>query len=688
MTPLLRRSLCTVILVPAFLSESLAQEVAQTLALPPITVFANPLNPSLFEYGKPVSVMGEEEIQSRLESTLGETIGLEPGVRSSFFGPGASRPIIRGFGGDRVRILKNGITTGDVSDISEDHAVIADPMQATQIEILRGPETLLYGSSAIGGAVNVTDDSIPEEALGKPFEGRILGQLGDAADDERTFGAKLRAQSGSFNWHLSGFSRETEDYEIPGFSESSQLRDQEPHDLGNEVTSGKVGNTATDTWGATAGGSYIWDRGFLGMSAGGFESDYGIPGHAHNGEDGGERGEENVRIETQQFRIDMRGRVDKVSDALESVKFRLGYAAYEHNELEGMEVGTQFERDAVEGRLEFLHAPIADISGVAGMQLLFDDFSALGEEAFLTPTETWQPALFLYEEYALLDNVRLGFGGRAEYVRHSPNMISSQDFMPFSVSAGPGWDLTGEGDYSIGLTFAFTERAPNSSELFADGPHVARQIFEIGDSGLGKESSWGVDLVLRKNSGVFQASLTPFYQGFSNFINLSGTGLENEGFPVFVYEQADVYFWGFEAESSLHLGELFDSEPHAFSLEHQIDFVQAKNNDSGGYLARIPPLRNILRARYAYNETIQALVECVLVEAQDDVAQFELPTDSYALVNAEISAKLTIFDQQILRFFIRGTNLTDDEARVHSSFLKDLAPLRGRSLLLGVAFQL
>lgn len=707
-------------------------------ALPPVTISANPLNPSLLEYGKPLSVMGEEEIQSRMEPTLGETVRLEPGVRSSFFGQGASRPVIRGFAGERVRVLKNGVTTGDVSDISEDHVVVADPMQAEQIEILRGPETLLYGSGAIGGAVNVTDDSIPETPLGKPFEGNVLGQLGDSADNERTLGVKFRGEQGHFNWFASGFVRETDDYEIPGFAESSRFREMEEmehdhrhevehvgemheddHDLdhehehehedehgheGEEEVRGKLENSDTETWGATAGGSYVWDKGFFGLSVSGFGSDYGVPGHVHaEGEEHGhgeeeEHGEEehedehhhelgeeeDVRIEAEQLRVDMRGRVDDVSEAIESIKFRVGLADYEHDEIEGGSIGTTYERDTVDARVEFLHAPISGLSGAVGFQLLYDDFSALGDEAFLMPVETWTPALFLFEEAEVSDSLDFRFGGRVEAVSHDPEGQSSEDFVPFSVSAGPVWDPTGEGDYSVGLTFAYTERAPNAVELFSEGAHLARQIFEIGNSDLDKEASWGVDLSVRKNDGVVTGAFTPFYQGFSNYINLAGTGAEDEGLPVFAYEEIDAYFWGFEFESALHLEELFDMGPHAVSLEYQADYVRARNEDVSGNIPRIPPLRNIVRARYNFRDAFEALIEGVFVEEQDDLAEFEIPTDSYTLLNTEASVKLPFLKEKDLRLFARGTNLTDDEARVHSSFLKDLAPLRGRAFLFGL----
>ncbi|MCO6429269.1 MAG: TonB-dependent receptor [Deltaproteobacteria bacterium] len=661
--------------------------------LPEITVTADPLSTGLLDYGKPVSVLDEIEIGRRSGTTLGDAVGLEPGVHSSSFGQGASRPVIRGFAGERVRVLKNGITTGDVSDISDDHVVAADPLQADQIEVLRGPETLLYGSSAIGGVVNVTEESIAELPLGKPFEGEILTQFGNSADNERTFAAKLRAESGPFNWYLSSFSRESDDYEIPGFAESSALMAIEEQEAGHEGDGhderikGKVPNTATDSWGTTGGASYVSDYGFFGISFSGFSSDYGIPGHVHHDEEEAgdeEEHSESVRIEADQKRIDLRGRADGVNEAIDSVKFRFGFTDYEHDEIEGGQVATHFVRDTMEGRLELLHAPIGGVQGAVGLQFLYDDLAAIGDEAFITPTETWAPALFLFEKLPLSERLDLHLGGRVESVTHDPELLNPKNFVPFSLSFGPVLDLGGEGEYTLGLTSSYSERAPSSIELFADGPHLARQIFEVGDSGLDKESAWGVDLVIRKNRGFFQGALTPFYQQFSNYLNLASTGEERESLPLFQYEEIDAYFWGFEWESSLHFGEFIDSGPHELVLEHQLDYVKGRNEDQKDHLPRISPLRNVIRARYNHAERLEALIEGVIVNEQDDTAAFEIPTDSYTLLNAELGLELPSWQGAALKLFVRGTNLTDEEARVHTSFLKDLAPLKGRSFLFGL----
>jgi iron complex outermembrane recepter protein len=704
LNPLLFRCSLTALLGVISSDPCSAQETLENLPLR-VVISGTPRKQSLLEYGKPASVMNEREVESRTASTLGETIRLEPGVRSSFAGNGASRPIVRGFGGDRVRVLKNGVLTGDVSDMSEDHVVVADPMQAKQIEILRGPETLLYGSGAIGGAVNVADDSIPEESLGKPFKGSVLSQFGDSADNEKTAGVKFRAETGGLNWYFSGFARTTQDYEIPGSAESSRLLEAEGEE---PADSGKLFGSDTETWGSTVGASHVFDNGFVGVSVSGFGSDYGVPGHAHTHEEHDEHGHEDeehhdeehedhvigyeeedevsegVRIEAGQLRVDVRGQVDSISDTIDGIKFRMGLTDYQHDEIEDGNVATEYERKMFDSRVDLFHTEIAGLNGSAGFGFLYDDFSALGEEAFLTPTETVTPAFFLFEKKSLTPQLDLDFGGRVEFVRHDPRGLESQEFVPFSLSTGPRWDITGDGSYTLAATVAYAERAPNAVELFADGQHLARQIFEQGATSLSKERSWGADIVFRKNTGSLTAAFTPFYQRFSNYINLAGTGEEMLDLPVYQYEETEAYFWGFEFESALVVSDIIGLSENTVQVEYQADYVRAQEDQESSSLPRIPPLRNIARLTYKYKDRLETMVEGVFVEAQSRVAEFELPTSSYSLLNTEVRLNLEAEASRGLQVFLRGSNLTNEEARIHTSFLKDLAPLRGRAFLVGL----
>lgn len=706
---------------------SLAEELhgaskKEQRSLTEITITADPFNHTLLEHGGPASVLREEELQLNTETTIGETLDTEPGVFSSYFGPGASRPVIRGNAGDRIRVLKNGIGTLDVSNTSEDHAVGANPLSMTSIEVLRGPETLLYGNSAIGGVVNSTDNSIPEKSLGKPLRSVLDLRLG-SADEERSGAIVLEGEQGNVNWHLDYFHQDTDDIDIPGHAESAALQAAEEaageeHEQENE---GTLENSATRSQGFTVGSSYVWDRGFFGVALTRNDSKYGVPGHAHglehehedeehhhddeheelgHDEDGEhheeeehddehehadeeEEHEEGVAIDLEQWRLDLRGRFDDVSPEIQAIKFKLGASTYEHEELEGDEVGTRFEQDAIEARVEANHTLLADLDGVLGFQLQASEFSALGDEAFLPEVDTISPAVFLFEELHLTEHLKAQAGLRYEFIAYDAQNFATEEFHPWALSTGLVWDPTGNDDYTLALSFGLTQRAPSASELFADGAHIARQIYELGDTDLGVERSQGVDLTFSRNTGLVTGSVALFVQNYQDYINLSATGDERDEFPLYRYRAIDALLWGFETEAKLHLHEALDLWAHDLDLTVQLDLVRGKNRSESNELPRIPPLRTIVGLEYHYKSYLDAKVEGVFVSSQDEVAPFELTTESYELLNAHVRYNLATLGTTSLSLFLRGTNLTDSEARVHTSFIKDLAPLRGRNFLLG-----
>lgn len=704
-------------------SAALAQDQTHSHPMSEIVITADPLRPGILEYGTAASVVDRDVVLLRGKSSLGETLSSEPGVSSTYFGPGASRPVIRGNSGERVRVLQNGVGTFDVSNLSEDHAVTVDPYSIEQVEVLRGPETLFYGSNAIGGLVNVYDDSIAEKAVGAPAKGELDYRMG-TGDDEISGAAKLKGELGKFNWNISGFSRNTHDVDIPGFAESAGLRAGEAAEGGEheeEEAYGTLPNTATRTRGATVGGSYVWDKGFVGASVSTFHSRYGVPGHVHVeghsdeegpheeehadhhdnellhedsgshvvshalGEEAGHSEEEaGVAIDMEQVRMDVRGEVRDVSSLIDRVRVRGGISNYDHKELEGAEVGTVFENNAGEARIEAVHTEQAGLRGAAGLQFQGSDFSSKGEEAFVPPNTVIAPAVFLYEEYKLNKQWKLQAGGRSEYTQIDPDGLPTKEFFPFGLSTGAIFDPAGNNEHTVGLSVAYTQRAPAATELFADGAHIARQIVERGDSTLGEEASWGTDLTFKRNYGIVTGALNFFYQQYDDYINLSATGEEDGGFPVFSYENIRARFWGAEAESTLHVHELLGWYEHEVDLGAQVDLVRAKNLSDSDDIPRIPPLRTQLRASYHWKRAWGAHVEGVFVEDQERLADFELPTDSYQLLNAAVEYTLPATPNSQLTLYAQGFNLTDEEARVHASFLKDQAPLPGQSILFGV----
>jgi iron complex outermembrane receptor protein len=647
-----------------------------------IMVTGSPILRSQLEIAQPTSVLTGEELLYRRQPSLGETLAQEPGVTSTFFGPGASRPVIRGLGGDRIRILQGGIDTGDVAGTSPDHAVTADPAAAERIEVLRGPATLLYGSSAIGGVVNVIDGRIPDFRPEEPVTGSVELRAG-SVDDERSGTVQLGGGAGDWAWHVDALARETGDYEIPGFAaiEEDEHGDEE-HEEEEENPFGVVPNsdleTAAGSFGVTR---FFGDAGFLGVSASGFESEYGVPGSGH-GHGEGEEGEEggDVRIDLERRRLDLRSEVGLPFGPFQGVKTRIGYVDYEHAELEGAdgEVGTRFFNDSWEGRFELVQKPRGSVSGSVGVQLGTRDLEAVGDEAFIPATEARQLALFAFEE---IDRGafrwQLGARYESQEVDATDPVLQDRSFDAVSGSVGIVW-LPVDG-YSLGLSVARSTKLPNPEELYSDGPHFATQAFEVGDPELGEETSVGADLSLRKTSGRLRGSLSFFVNRFDDFIYQSFTGAVEDGLPVLAYTQDDTELTGFELDGRYSLWESGSSH---LDLSFQWDRVRAELRDTGEPLPRIPPQSFGVGVHY-HTTRWHAFAELRRSDEQDRVAENETATDGYTLVNAGTSYRF-FWSDQVFDLLLRGRNLTDEEARNHVSFLKDRVPLPGRDVSLSL----
>jgi iron complex outermembrane receptor protein len=660
-----------------------------------VVVTARPDARSASEVAQPVAVLEGQELRLRMEPTLGETLSKLPGVSSTYFGPGASRPIIRGIGGDRIRILEDGIGTADASSTSPDHAVSYDPIGASSVEVVRGPATLLYGSSAVGGVVNTIDQRIvaipPDHAVG----GVVDLALGSVSNEKSGAGA-LHVGRGPLVVRGDYSRRETEDLDIPGFAESAALRaEEEEHSeegeeehAEEEEAFGTLPNSAIESESASVSASLVGRRGFMGLSASGFDTLYGVPGghgHAEEPPPGEEEhaeepppGEEEhaeegpVRVDLEQRRMDFRGGYTEPFGGFRAAKLRFGVADYQHVELEGDEIGTTFNNDAWEGRLELLHKPVGALSGSFGAQIARRDFEAIGAEAFVPPTETRSFAVFAFEEIGR-GPLRGQFGLRyenqdADAVGEAP---LSRSFDGLSGSAGLVWN--GSSGFGVALTGARSVKLPNAEELYSNGPHIATRAFEIGDPDLDKETSYGVDLSLRQRSGRFTGELSLFGTWFDDYIFEELTGEEEDGLQVIRFVQRDARFVG--AELSAHV-DLLESEPHHLDLELSGDLVRAQLTDEDQDLPRIPPARYGVALHY---RTLRwdARVEARGALEQDRVAPDELPTEGYTFLNASLGYRFFL-GRSVLDLVLRGTNLTDEEGRVHSSFLKDLVPLPGR----------
>ena len=700
----------------AYAQDSLSDEIIVT---------GSPLTRSVDEAITGVSVLTGEELSNRLAGTIGETLKSEPGVSSTFFGAGASRPIIRGQGGDRVRVLLNGIGSIDASSASPDHAVAAEPAQAERIEVIRGASILRFGSSGSGGIVNVIDGRVPTKLPEDGIDGAL--RIGaSSVDNGREAAGSIDFGAGNIAVHLDGTIRETDDFRIPGFAESARLRaleeaeeeeehhddeddhdeeghdeDEHGHDEDEEEAFGRLENSQTKSTSLTGGLSYIGERGFLGFSVSKFDSNYGLPGgHSHGHEDEEEHhyedeedhedeehdedehgheeeeGEEEVTISLDQLRVDINGAVE-LDGMIEKVQFFGGYADYDHTEFEGPgEVGTVFTNEGYEARLEAIQRENNGWAAAYGVQLRNRDFSAIGEEAFVPPTETQQFGIYTFQK---LDMEDFHIEGAARFeTTQQENSVTGDDpsFDLLSVSAGADYHLSDA--FRFGGTVFRTERAPTSEELFSNGPHLATEQFEIGDPTLSKETSTGVEASLRHRMDGAFLTLNAYYTDYSDYIYETETGEEEDELPIFQYVGEDASFKGFEVQGGMDLAEL-----GAFTLKADTlaEYVRAKT-DSGN-LPRIPPL-SILTGIEADSERFNFRAELDYAAEQNKIETFEIPTDDYALVNLFATWRAPQGAQDV-RLSLSVLNLLDDDARQHTSFLKDTVPLPGRNVRFSIA---
>lgn len=665
--------------------ETVAVEIVIDLAVSDELVVTASADPrSQLELAQPTTVITGEELDERLEATLGQTLDEQPGVTSTYFGPGASRPVIRGLGGDRIRTLQGGIGSGDAANTSPDHAVSLDPLSAERIEILRGPSTLLYGSSAVGGVVNVLDERIPDYVPERAVSGE-LQVLGGSVSDERSGAVSLVGGAGRLAWHADYSRRETDDYEIPG---RAAVDVDEEH--GEEAEpEGVLENSALENESAGFGASYVTERGFLGVSVSGFDTLYGVPGHGHGEkEHGHEEEEERIRIDLDQRRVDLRGETLLASRLFSGLKVRFGTADYEHVELEGEEVGTRFLNDSWEGRFELVQRKrdvgAGALSGSLGMQVSCSDFEAIGEEAFVPPSVTDDWAVFGFQEIErgpLSYQLGLRWENREIDADAGPaNAAASRSFDGVSGSLGLVWRFAD--GYSFTTSLSRTERLPTATELYADGPHAATRAFEIGDPDLDSEESVGLDVSLKGAGERLTGSLSLFYNDFSGYVYESFTGDVEDGLEVVRFVQRDAEFVGAEVDLVFRLAEIGTGH---LDLRARGDVVRAELAD-GTPLPRIPPLR--LGAGLTWHQgPWHALAELRWTDDQDRLGANEAPTDGSTVLNASTSYRFFL-GATVTDLMLRGTNLTDEEVRNHVSFLKDEVPLPGRdvSLLLRVAF--
>jgi iron complex outermembrane receptor protein len=693
----LERSLVRVVQIA--LAGSLASAVCSVQAqgadtdrvIETVRVSASAVNEDANNLAASYSILDGERLFERSQSTLGDTLNMLPGVSSDTFGGGASRPVIRGQTAPRVAVLSDSAALFDASDISPDHAITTEPLLIDRIEVLRGPATLLYGSGAIGGVVNVLDKKIPKKLPEDRIDGS-LGARGSSAAKEKAGAFEITAQA-TDHWvfHAEAMMRDADDYRARGGDES------------------RIHGTFAESENASLGMSWVSDRGYLGIAYSYRDDDYGITGHSHEYEGchphgsslhcgSHEEGEEEEHdhdhehedeaapeISLLSKRVDLRGELEKPLAGVERIRVRASHTDYRHFELEEGQVATTFLNDGVEARVEVQHAPIGPFGGVVGVQYADTEFSALGAEAFLPTVQSRTLGLFAVEHVELSDAWHFEVGARQEWQKHEPindpRGRPQFDDSATSLSAAAIWQFVSE--YS--LTFALTrsERLPHAQELYARGIHLATNTYECGlvphlltcggvenNAGFETETSSNVELTLKKVAGDVTFSVGAFRNEVDDYV-YARTLDQFEDFRLIKYTQEDAEFIGVEAEATYRLSE-------AFSAMLFGDYVRAELAD-GGNLPRIPSARYGTRLS-SQRQSLGGELEYYRVNEQEDIADFEAVTPGYDMLNFTLSYSPEDSGYSV---YLRGTNLLDEIVWNHSSYLAQVVPLPGRGVTAG-----
>ncbi len=687
-----------------------------------IVINASPLARTELNSAQPVSVISGDELREKQAHTLGETLAKEPGINSTHFARVASSPIIRGLDGPRVKITQNGLDSADVSRGSPDHAVTTETSVAQQVEVLRGPATLLYGSGAIGGVVNVVDERIAQDFVGGTrgfFGGNIA-----SVDDLRDFNAGVSGDLGQTVFHIDGFVRKSDDYQVPTFTNEE-----------GETTS-TIENSFVDAQGGTLGLSYLFDKGYIGMSYGRLDQEYGIPGHhhhedEHDAEHDDEHDDEHAEHEEAevgpyadltQDRWQLHAGFDQPWSGIEKLEVRYAYTDYQHQEIEDATPSTTFTNEQHELRLTANHQLTDQWFGAFGYHGFMQQQAAFGEEAYTPASDTDRHGLFwLIETRADTLNYQLGL--RYENVAiDAPTVELGQrnyDFDPLSASFGVTYQWRPQ--VMFNANYSFAQRAPSANEIFANGAHLATQTYELGlnyglheeaehlyvieasERAIDLETSHSFDLGAHFEGGDHHLNINFFVNRINNFVYESFSGLNSmdlsfdhdehddhdehgdagedahdheEGLAVVQYQQEDVLLFGYEIDGR------WPFTPN-WRLDAFSDYTRAYTLDDTANLPRIPSQR--IGADVTYNEgNWESSLGYVWYAQQNRVAENEQRTPSYGLLNAQFNWFPQRFAQYNLSLYVKAENLTDKLGYVHTSYLKFAAPVAGRNFSIGL----
>ena len=668
------------------------------LELSEIPVTANPLSLSIDELANPVQIFNGTELQNRKDSSLGAVLDGVPGITNNSWGDSVGQPVIRGMDSNRIKILNNGMEIKDVANMSGDHAVAIDSLSTEQIELIRGPSSIIYGGGAVGGVINIIDHRIHREYVDGAF-GKYDQNFGGANNESSSAFSLDYGHNDNLMIHLDGYKRDSKNTSIPGFSVSKRLSESDSEFARDKYGKDTLINSYNHSGGGSLGATHFFDGGFTGLAYTNHQVDYGNPL-----EDGGA-----IDLESRKF--DYVFEQNEISSFISKMKFKLGYTDYEHQELEpDGAIGLEYIDKGADGKLEFIHSLFNKSSGVFGFNFGKSNFSKSQGDPFIANNQRNNFSFYLLEDYSVGKH-KVSVGLRRDFNRYRSNDFTSDDgctvaytassdcaaesgteksttfgktdktFNSNNLTLGTVSELNKQ--WKMSLNLSHNERAPAHNELYSFGHHHATETIEQGSRDLKKERSNTIDAQFKWSNERTNFTFSPYYTDFPSYIGLLNSGEtqnhlhegedESEALAVYKTQNIAAKFYGFEVQGGLRL-------PNNYGLNIWGDFVRAKNKD-GGSIARIPPVRIGTGLSYERN-TFRSSLDLMHVFNQTHIGPYELKTDDYTNLKLTMNYQLPV--NKNINLYLKGDNLLDQEKRDHTSFLKDKVLMGGRSLMLGV----
>ena len=661
-----------------------AAENEQATTLDTIRIKAHPLEQTSKDFAVADTVVDQKRL-AQGAVTIGEALSGETGISSNQFGAGSSRPVIRGQDGPRIKILQNSSENIDVSTLSPDHAVTVDPALAKQVEVIRGPSTLLFGAGTVGGLVNVTDSKLPTALPEKGYEGNVGLRYNTGSDEKLATAGVTLGLGDQVALRVEGLKREANDYIAPDYVHEGEKER-------------RVDNTFAKGQTVNVGLSWIYDRGFTGISYSNRQDQYGLPGHSHEYEschlhglslhcgehdhdedehddhDHDHAHEAGPWIDLKSERYDVRTELDDPFAGFKKLRAQASYTDYQHDEIEEDTISTRFKNKGYDGRLELVHNPLGAWEGVIGTQYGQQKLELTGEEAFLAPNTTKKWSVFALE-HAQLNDVHVELAARVDQQKIDIDDSSKKDFdgSAFSVSGAANWEFAP--NYKLSLVTSHQERLPLAQELYADGGHFATNTYELGNDQLSKEKSNNVELGFHYDDNTFDYHVHVYHNWFDDYI-YAQTLDRYKDFRLVQYAQDKAKFYGAEAEAGYQISPIY-------KLSVFGDYVRGKiDNDNA---PRVPAGRLGTKLNADFDDHWSGSAEYYHVFQQDKIAAYETDSQSYNMLNLGVAYSGNYSNVSDYRVFLNANNLLDDQVYQHASFLSTI-PQVGRNFSVGVNF--